>query len=420
LTCHNARAILPLTTVKIKTKQNNTTMKKQKNTFIRVLSVTSLVAILAVQVFPISTASAAQITNRSLTLMSGAGDSNSDGVTDGGALPGGIVNHGFKFNLTGNNGVNVGSIKFQYCTTAAPVPNGLDCNVPVGLSTVGTNIGNQSGAAGFVNVNSTTNGTVVISRASAAEITGAASVATEYRLDGITNPIDNTNDPTGMTFFVRVSTHTALDGSGSSIDSGTVAAATNYDIVLDGTMPESLVFCTGATIGQTSGVPDCATATSGAISFNQLFSPTDTATATSQMAASTNAGTGYAITVNGPTLTSGSNTIPGMAASGPIVRGTGQFGLNLVPNTTATSTVAVGTAVAPVSDSTNYYGQPHTLNGYGTPDNFKFVPGQAVANSADSASNVQVFTVSYIANVPGNQPAGTYVSTLTYICTPTF
>jgi len=186
-------------------------------------------------------------------------------------------------------------------------------------------------------------------------------------------------------------------------------------------MPESLVFCTGGTVGTTSGVPDCATATSGAVAFNQLFSPTDTATATSQMAASTNAGTGYNITVNGATLTSGSNTITAMGSSTTGVRGTSQFGLNLKANTVATSTPAIGTEVAPASNGTNYRGQ--SIGGYSTVDNFKFVTADSVANSGNASlggSDAQIFTVSYIVNVPGSQPAGTYTTTLTYICTPTF
>lgn len=91
----------------------------------------------------------------------------------------------------------------------------------------------------------------------------------------------------------------STDTTGVVLHKETVAASTAEPIILDGTMPESLVFCTGETIGLTSSVPDCGTATDGAISFNQLFSPIPTATATSQMAASTNAGSGYAITVNG-------------------------------------------------------------------------------------------------------------------------
>jgi hypothetical protein len=186
-------------------------------------------------------------------------------------------------------------------------------------------------------------------------------------------------------------------------------------------MPESLVFCTGATVTTTASVPDCATATSGNISFNQLFSPTDTATATSQMAASTNAGFGYNITVAGPTLTSGANTVTAMSAAAAGVRGLSQFGLNLKANTTTTSTPAVGTEVAAASNGTNYKGQ--AAAGYNTADTFKFVSGDSVANSSfggAGGSDAQIFTASYMVNVPGSQPAGTYTTTLTYICTPTF
>lgn len=108
-------------------------------------------------------------------------------------------------------------------------------------------------------------------------------------------------------------------------------------------MPESLIFCTGATVGVQGGgdvdnhsdgsLPDCSTATAGAVSFNAEFSPAATAYATSMMAASTNAGTGYSITLHGATLTSGSNTIPAMA-TGVSTLNVSQFGLNLRLNTT--------------------------------------------------------------------------------------
>jgi hypothetical protein len=110
-----------------------------------------------------------------------------------------------------------------------------------------------------------------------------------------------------------------------------------------------------------------------------------------------------------------------MAASTTITRGISQFGLNLKLNTVAVSTVAVGAEVAVASNGTNYRGQ--AITGYNTVDNFKFVTGDAVANSANGGaggSDAQIFTVSYIVNVPGSQPAGTYTTTLTYICTPTF
>lgn len=365
-----------------------------------------------------SHASAAQITSRSLTLQAG--------TTDGGSKPSGVVKHFFSFTLPSVGNTNVGSIKFLYCTKAADTNGSLTtgCTTPAGLSTTSATMGTQSGATGFT-LNNTTNGAPYITRTAAAVTAGTA---VTYQLLSVTNPdaTDCVNSVTApsCTFFVRIFTYASTDTTGGITDSGVVAASVNEQIVLTGTMPESLVFCTGGTITTTSGVPDCATATDGAVSFNQLFSPTDTATTTSQMAASTNAGFGYSISVNGPTLTSGSNTVTAMttnAGGDAGVRGTGQFGLNLKANTVATSTPAIGTEVAPAANGTNYKGQATT--GYNSIDNFRFVSGEQVANSANGGAggtDAQIFTASYIVNVPGSQPAGTYTSTLTYICTPTF
>ncbi len=357
----------------------------------------ALTGALLVQAFAPSLAFAAQITSRSLTLVAGA--------TDGGSKPGGVVNHLYSFTLPG--GSNVGSIKFEYCTTAAGA-----CTMPTGLVTTSATLGSESGATGFSMVN-TTNGAPYLTRTAAAVGTN---VAVSYQLNTITNPTTP-----NQTFFVRITTHASTDTTGGSTDAGTVTASTAEQIILSGTMPESLVFCTGGTVSTTAGVPDCATATSGVISFNQLFSPTDTATARSQMAASTNAGSGYVISVNGPTLTSGSNTVTAMPAAAAGVRGTSQFGMNLRANTTTTSTPAIGSETSPVANGTNFKGQAAT--GYDTIDSFKFVSGDVVANSANGgagATDAQIFTASYIANVPGSQAAGTYTTTLTYICTPTF
>lgn len=357
-----------------------------------ILAVASLLPL-----FSPSEAYAAQITNRSLTLQAGA--------SDGGSKPGGVVNHLFAFTVPGST--TVGSIKFQYCTTASGA-----CTMPTGVSTTSATLGAQSGMTGFTMVNAT-NGAPYLTRTPAAP---SSNTAVSYTLQSVTNPT-----AANQTFFVRISTYATTDATGSPTDTGTVTAATATQILLDGTMPESLVFCTGATIGLTGGVPDCATASSGAISFNQLFSPTDTASATSQMAASTNAGQGYAITVNGPTLTSGSNTVTAMTTATTGIRGTSQFGLNLKANTSATTTTPVGTEVAPAANGTNYRGQ--AAAGYSTVDTFKFIPGEVVANSANGGAggtDAQIFTASYIVNVPGSQPAGTYTTTLTYICTPTF
>lgn len=340
------------------------------------------------------TVHAAQITNRSLTLQAGA--------SAGGSDPGGVVNHLFTFTLASTTAIS--SIQFLYCTTADGT-----CTTPTGLVTTSATLGSSTSLTGFT-IDTATAGAPYITTTTA--YTPSTTAATIVQLDGVTNPTT-----TNQTFYVRISTFTATTPTGTPVDTGNVAASTATPIQLSGQMPESLVFCTGGTISETSGVPDCTTATSGAVSFTSLFSPTATATATSQMAASTNAGSGFNITVNGATLTSGSNTITAMTTAGTSTLGVSQFGMNLVVNTTP----AVGTAITPTSDGVNYKGEP--LAGYNTANTFKFNSGDSVANSADGGAggtDAQIYTTSYIVNVPGNQPAGTYTTTLTYICTPTF
>ncbi len=374
-------------------------MKQQIKLITKSLGAFLLASIIVLQAFP--QAYAAQITIRSLTLQANG--------TVGGSTPGGVVNHLFTFTLPG--GSDVGSIKFEYCTLAADVAPAT-CVTPTGLLTTSATLGSQNGATGFT-INNATNGSPYLTRTAA---TVAANTPVNYQLQSVTNPT-----ATNQTFFVRISTYLSTDTTGTATDAGTVAASTATQIVLSGTMPESLVFCAGATIAKTVGVPDCSTATPGLISFNQLFSPTDTATATSQMAASTNAGSGYVITVNGPTLTSGSNTVAPMASAGLSNHGISQFGLNLKLNTVLTSTLPVGAEVDVPSNGTNYRAEAAT--GYNTVDNFKFVTGDPVADSAYTiagGTDAQIFTVAYMVNVPGSQPAGTYTTTLTYICTPTF
>jgi hypothetical protein len=373
--------------------------------------------------------SADQITVRSLTLEAG--------TVDGGSKPGGTVNHFFQFTVPGSNST-IGSIKFEYCTLAAGT-----CTLPGDslngneVDTTSATLLNETGATGFTMV-STTNGAPYLTRTAAVIGDGSTDTAVTYRLGNIVNPSDLDNP--NLTFFVRISTYTGTDGATGLVDSGTVAASTATQIELTGVMPESLIFCTGATIDvNTSDLPVCSTATSGAVSFNQLFSPQTTTWATSQMAASTNATTGYAITVNGPTMTSGGNTIdPIGGTSATSSPGAGQFGLNLVDDSADTT---IGTTspnpityytdpdshgggdVYPAANADNYRGQPKanfdTVSSYAFDDTTANIIA-ASDNGGAGPTDGQRFTVTYIVNVPGSQAAGTYTSTLTYICTPTF
>jgi hypothetical protein len=405
-------------------------MKKQSPPRIKLLL--SAAVLVASVLFPVLTPSQAlaandQITARDLTLM--------PGTTDGGSAPGGDVVHQFNFTLN-NTTDQLGSMTFQYCTTAAAVSGGTDCEAPTGVDVSGATLDSESGATGFTTLATSqqcdtvcSDNTVTLGRASTTTL--VAATPSTYEFSGVINPTT-----ANETFFVRVTTYTTLDGStdvdGLPNDNGTVAASTAEPIDLTGTMPESLVFCTGATVGLTAGVPDCTTATAGDIEFDKLFTPQDTAFATSQMSASTNAGSGYIITVAGPTLTSGGNSIGsiGDTAEQPILgKVGGQFGLNLVENTgiDPEATVVPDSAdVAPAANATNYFGQ--ALTNFATDSSFAFDPAtvgnptaiNSVADSDTSGTDAQIYTVSYIVNVPGSQPAGTYTTTLTYIATAYF
>jgi hypothetical protein len=354
--------------------------------------------------------SAAQITNRSLTLESGTVGGSAPG--DGNAAH--TVKHLFTFTLPSSASVAVGSIQFQYCTTSAGT-----CTMPLGLVTTAATLSGQTGLTGFT-LNNTTNGAPYITRTAA---TGSGTGLT-YELSSVQNPT-----ATNTSFFVRITSFTSTTATTGATDTGVVTASTATAIVLSGIMPESIIFCTGVTITAVSGIPDCSTAGTGAISFNQLFSPSDTAIAESQMSASTNAASGYAITVNGATLTSGSNTITAMTTAGGSVKSSPQFGLNLRANTSAAASSFPGTTspyisadVTAASNGTTLKGNPAA--GYDTADSFKFDPaGDVVARSDNGGAGPtdgQIYTASYIVNVPGRQPAGTYTTTLTYTCTATF
>jgi len=348
------------------------------------------------------------VSSRSMQLVAGA--------TDGGSKPSGNVNHRFTFTVANAGAVNIGSIKFEYCsiaTTGGCVAGGGV--VPVGLSTNGGGVTINASQTGNQAVpytlNKTTQGAPYATRtATSVPINTTISL----QLDGVTNP-----SATNTTFYVHISTYTGTDGATGLVDDGIVAASTATQIILSGIMPESITFCTAVTITPVGNVPDCSTAVSGTVTFPMLFSPSSTAYTTSQMAASTNASLGYSITVNGGLLTSGSNTIPAMGSLAVSAIGVGQFGMNLVVNTI--NSTSVGTAVFPAV-GTNLKGQAFAPN-YATADQYKFTSGDAVAKSDNAGagpSDGQIFTVTYIVNVPGSQAAGTYTTTLTYICTATF
>lgn len=350
----------------------------QKNSWKVSRAVYALAAVMMLGLLvPSQLAHAAQISTRKLTLSNSAGGAS--GVT-------------YTFNFTLPTATVLQSAEFQICTTASgacTTPSGF-VNSASTLSAQPTNLGDASGWT----VSTATAGSLRLSKSgNAAAPTGSQTVV----FGAITNPT-----ATNTSFFARTTTYSAANWTGA-VDAGTVAASTSTAIVVTASIDEALTFCTGTSITGTN----CGTVTGSAVNLGSLTS-TSTGTGTSVMAASTNANSGYAITINGTTLTSGANTITALASQTASVQGSNQFGVNLKANTTP----SVG------ANSTGSGSGTATAN-YGTADQFRFVTSDPVA-SASAATNANAYTVSYIANIAGAQAAGTYTATFQYIATATF
>lgn len=345
------------------------------------------------------------ITNRTLTLSSSSPSASNATTT-------------YTFTFTVPSSTVVKSVGIQVCDAADGT-----CNAPTGFSNASATLASQptglgSGSGWTINGSPATTHELDIANASNAT---APSGSQTIVFGNVQNPTTANHS-----FYARIVTYS--DAYTTVVDNGVTAASTANPIILTGTMPESLIFCTGQSVSSTAGIPDCSTATAGNISFNNDFSPSATAYATSQMAASTNASSGYAITLNGATLTSGSNTIPAMTSATTSTVGTGQFGLNLAADSAANSaTPAPSPASADITPTGGSFNKGEALTGYNTGGNaataqYKFNNAglNSVADSQSAATDPQIYTATYIVNVAGHQAAGTYTTTLTYICTATY
>ncbi|MEO5628094.1 MAG: hypothetical protein ABIQ89_04390 [Candidatus Saccharimonadales bacterium] len=329
------------------------------------LQTTALVLALSSVLFALTgTASAAQITTRKLTV--------------GSSVPSAVTTYTLNFALP--SATVLQSFQAQICTT----PSGA-CTTPSGFVNSASTLPSQPttlGDASGWTVNTSTAGSLRLKKTGNAAARGGTSTVV---FGNVTNP-----SAANSTFYARM-TSFSDDAWTTAVDTGTTAASTAGQITVTAAVDENLSFTLAA----------------ATVALGTLTSGT-TGSGTSTMSASTNAANGYAITVAGGTLTSGANTIAALAANTASTQGTAQFGINLMANTTP----SVGTAVSGAGT-----GAPAT--NYNTANSFRFGTGETVASAA-AASNSNTYTVSYIANIPGNQAAGAYSTALTYIATATF
>ena len=319
---------------------------------------------------------AAGLPNRSITI----GNSRASAVTT----------YDFQFDLT--VGGTLGSIRFEFCSND-PLPFEL-CTIPSGFDISGAVIDGQSGETGFTVHGSTNPNNLILTRVPLALTPQTVS----YDTSNVVNP-----DVGPATYYIRVYTYAADDGTGPTTEEGGLAFAITDDFGVTAFVPPFLEFCVGITITSNS----CATASGDSINFGTL-TPDSVRTATSQMTAGTNGVGGVSIAVIGTTMTSGVHTIDALNAPSPSSPGVNQFGINLrnnaSPNVGANPT-GIGTTV-PVGN-------------YNIPNQFTFNTGDQIANSPLS-TNFNTLTASYIVNVHEDQNPGVYTSTITYVATATF
>ncbi|HEY2003898.1 MAG TPA: hypothetical protein VGH44_02175, partial [Candidatus Saccharimonadia bacterium] len=274
----------------------------------------SLIGLIAYMALPMAAQAAGQLTARSVT------PSTSLGAATG-------VTYTVKFKA-GTAG-NVGSVKFEVCdspvesTACAGTGNSNGASLAnAGLTGTfaGTNWSTPTwtkGSGGNAPTGPGASGTSVKFAASAQTSVATSDQAT-VTLTNVVNPTANNKE-----YYFRVTTYSDT-AYGTEVDYGATALSTTQGVTVSGYMPESLVFCVGATVAA-----DCSTIGGGTVDLG-TFSPTATNTGASEMAASTNASSGYAITINGTTLASGGNQITACAANCAATTGTSQFGTNVV------------------------------------------------------------------------------------------
>ena len=106
-----------------------------------------------------------------------------------------------------------------------------------------------------------------------------------------------------------------------------------------------------------------------------------------------------------PSFTSGAgtHTLAAKTTLGAPIIGTEEFGINLVANTSPSTFGA-----DPVSFPDSSFAAGQAATGYNTTNQFKYNVGDIVAQTGSSGWGLTTFTISYIANMELDTPAGNY------------
>jgi hypothetical protein len=348
-------------------------MRSKANKFNRLI--VTVLAIMLVPLLAFPPAHAALLTGRSIRVL----NPQASAVTS------------YVFNFTNIAPNPVGSIKFEFCDNTPLFE--IVCAPPPGLDVSLAALDFQSGETGFSLHAATNTHTLVLTRSAQTTVPGP----NQYVFSNVTNP-----SAVNQSTYVRISMHSSVDGSGPFVDDGAVVFSTATAITTTAYVPPFLIFCVGVSVA-----PDCSSTDGFSVDLGE-FSTAEARTGTSQFAGATNDANGFSVSMHGTTLTSGNNIIPALENTAASVTGVSQFGVNLRSNT-----------VPSVGSNPSGSGTSVPVNGYGTVNQFKFQPGQVIANSSRPTHFTRI-TVSYVTNIGPDQPPGFYNATFTYVATADF
>lgn len=284
----------------------------------------------------------------------------------------------------------IGSIVLEFCANSPLFA--LACVPPTGLVTTSAVLTQQTGLTGFsIDAGSTVN-KLILTRIAAI----AGPTATTYTFGNILNP------SVEQSYFVRLSTHSSTDGSGSRVDDGAVVFVINEDIGTSAFVPPFLILCVGVSVAA-----DCSSTSGSLVSLGELSSA-QAKSVTTQFAVATNDVLGYVAYISGTTMTSGNNVIPAPTLPTGSSPGTSQFGINLRANSNP-----------PVGLNPSGAGSGVPTTNYNSVNLFKFASGDSIASSTLS-TDFNRFTVSYLTNISTTQAPGQYTTTMTYIAVVQF
>jgi len=259
--------------------------------------------------------------------------------------------------------------------------------------------------------------TETLAAAPSATAWGAVFSGTQNRILTLTAPSDGTgaavlapNDKVVITYDSTNSTNASTPGTyvidiaGTFGDTGTISV----NLIADDTVSVSATVQQAITFTISTSTIYFGNLSSGAAKYasSTNTSGDSTETIAHTLAVSTNAPSGYAITVRGQTLTSQQNPANTIDATGGTAvsssAGTEQFGIR------ATASGGTGSTIDSTFSGGSTYGYDATAT-----TSVSFASGSG-------ATNTTTYSLRYLANIAGTTEAGTYAASLVYVATANF